>query len=105
MIAVKDPTNGSPFPGNIVPSSRLDKNGQALLNLFPLPNMTDRSISKGNYNYNFPNSWQAPKRNQLRQTGFSSHRQGPPFGAPLALVGRPRRSRCERRFQWRLAYA
>ena len=35
---VKDPLNGAPFPGNIVPSSRISPAGQALLDLFPLPN-------------------------------------------------------------------
>ena len=34
---VTDPSNGSPFPGNIIPSNRVSHNGQALLNIFPLP--------------------------------------------------------------------
>ena len=33
--------------------SRIDANGQSLLNVFPLPNFTDRRISRGNYNYVF----------------------------------------------------
>jgi hypothetical protein len=32
--------------------------------------MTDRSISNGNYNYNFPTSWHVPKRNQLGKMDF-----------------------------------
>src|SRR3989442_779494 len=35
--AVNDPLNGSPFPGNIIPTSRISHNGQALLNVFPQP--------------------------------------------------------------------
>jgi hypothetical protein len=34
---VTDPNNGTPFPGNIIPVSRISHNGQALLNIFPLP--------------------------------------------------------------------
>jgi hypothetical protein len=35
---INDPANGgAPFPGNIIPASRISQNGQALLNIFPLP--------------------------------------------------------------------
>ena len=54
LIPVRDPfNNNTPFAGNIVPASRLDPSGQALLNIFPLPNFTNRAISAGNYNYVF----------------------------------------------------
>lgn len=51
LIVVKDPNTGVAFPGNIVPASRIDPNGQAILNIFPLPNFTNRTISAGRYNY------------------------------------------------------
>jgi len=51
LIAIRDTTAGAPFPGNKIPSNRLDANGQALLNFFPQPNFLDRSVSKGAYNY------------------------------------------------------
>ena len=38
LIVIRDPSTGQPFPGNIIPTNRIDANGQALLNLFPLPN-------------------------------------------------------------------
>ena len=41
LIVIRDPATGQPFPGNIIPTSRIDANGQALLNLFPVPNATD----------------------------------------------------------------
>ena len=41
------------FNGNLVPAARINKNGQALLNVYPLPNATDLSITKGQYNYIF----------------------------------------------------
>ncbi len=59
LIPVRDPfNNNTQFPGNVIPKSRIDPSGQALLNMFPLPNFTNRAISLGNYNYVFttPNS-------------------------------------------------
>jgi hypothetical protein len=38
LIVVRDPLNGSPFPGNIIPQNRINGWGQAMLNYFPLPN-------------------------------------------------------------------
>src|SRR5665213_2549383 len=41
LISVLDPANNNkPFPGNVIPSSRINPVGQALLNFFPLPNYT-----------------------------------------------------------------
>ncbi len=51
MIVIKDPDTGAPFPGNIVPTNRIDPNGQAILNIFPQPNFLNRAISAGRYNY------------------------------------------------------
>jgi hypothetical protein len=34
---VNDPSNNTPFPGNIIPASRLSPNGVALLNIYPQP--------------------------------------------------------------------
>lgn len=58
LITVTDPTTHSPFPGNIIPISSINPNGEALLNVFPQPNFLNRTISKGNYNYiyNYENS-------------------------------------------------
>ncbi len=64
-IIIKDPTTNSPFPDNVVPASRINKNGQVLLNVFPLPNALDRSVTRGAYNYNFSQSWDIPKRQHL----------------------------------------
>jgi hypothetical protein len=30
VIAIKDPTTGQPFAGNVIPASRLNPNGQGL---------------------------------------------------------------------------
>jgi hypothetical protein len=36
-VVINDPLTGQPFPGNIIPSSRLSPNGTGLLNSYPLP--------------------------------------------------------------------
>jgi Carboxypeptidase regulatory-like domain/TonB dependent receptor len=51
-----------PFPGNIIPASRLSPVGQAILNLYPLPNYTTDSLTQnyvrpdnvGRYPYDMP---------------------------------------------------
>ncbi|MCC6585541.1 MAG: carboxypeptidase regulatory-like domain-containing protein [Bryobacterales bacterium] len=65
LIPIRDPSAGTPFPGNIIPASRINKNGQVLLNVFPQPNALDRSVTRGAYNYNFAQSWEIPKRQHL----------------------------------------
>jgi hypothetical protein len=58
-ILVRDPLSGQTcsstnaagcFPGNIIPANRLSPIGQAMLNLFPLPNTVDPT---GQRQYNF----------------------------------------------------
>lgn len=39
----------NPFPGNIIPASRLDPVGKAILNLYPLPNQTGNPDGGNNY--------------------------------------------------------
>jgi hypothetical protein len=51
LVTVLDPITRQPLPGNIVLASRVDPNGQALLNFFPLPNFFNTDISKRAYNY------------------------------------------------------
>jgi hypothetical protein len=65
IIPIRDPLNGQPFPGNVIPQNRINLNGQALLNVFPQPNATDFAITKGAYNYNFLQSWDIPKRQHM----------------------------------------
>jgi hypothetical protein len=53
LIPIKQPSTGIPYPGNIIPAGQISAYGQDLLNIFPLPNFTNRAISGGNYNYLF----------------------------------------------------
>lgn len=62
-IGIIDPTNRQPFPGNIIPASRIDSNGLVLLNWFPKPNTFDRTVTRGNYNY--ITQWESSNPTQL----------------------------------------
>jgi len=70
LIPVNDPKNkvngvSQPFPGNIIPPSRLDSNGIALLNILPLPNFINPAITGYNYNYQILEVQDFPKRFQV----------------------------------------
>lgn len=65
LIPIRDPLANANFPGNIVPASRVDRNGQAILNIFPLPNITDRALTGGNFNYQFQESIDQPRDQHL----------------------------------------
>jgi Carboxypeptidase regulatory-like domain/TonB-dependent Receptor Plug Domain len=58
------------FPRNVVPADRINKNGQAILNLFPLPNRLDRSLTLGNYNYVFQEITELPKKQNLLKVDY-----------------------------------
>lgn len=58
------------FPGNVIPANRINRNGQALLNVYPLPNATNLSITRGNYNYLFQESIKVPKRQNLFRVDY-----------------------------------
>jgi hypothetical protein len=75
LISIKDPLTGKPFPGNVIPSSRFDSIGEAILNFYPLPNYTDPNLSN-HYRYNYRSlysgSW--PRRqNWERSMRTSGH--------------------------------
>jgi hypothetical protein len=70
LIVIKDPTTGLPFANNKIPQNRLNTNGQALLNVLPLPNALDRSLTKGTYNYTFQESLEVPKRQHVGRVDY-----------------------------------
>jgi len=61
-VVIRDPLTGQPFPGNIIPSNRLDPNAIALLSVFPLPN-GDPAILGGRRNFQA----QAPSGRNYRE--------------------------------------
>src|SRR5205814_2648919 len=68
LIVIRDPLTGQPFPGNVVPADRIDPNGQALLNLFPLSNATDLLRQ---YNYTFQSSFDHPRNDQVLRVDWN----------------------------------
>ncbi len=50
LTTIVDPLTGVPFAGGIIPQSRISPQAQALLNLYPLPNIA----TPGAYNYQVP---------------------------------------------------
>jgi len=49
-VQIFDPTTGLQFPGNVIPQNRISPQAQALLNLYPLPNI----VGNPRYNYQIP---------------------------------------------------
>ena len=80
MIYIRDPllpgncstTSGGPacFPGNIIPASRIDKNGQALLNMLPMPNTSDPT-GRNEYNYAFQTVQDWPRNDQVLRVDWN----------------------------------
>jgi hypothetical protein len=67
LTFINDPLNQTPFPNMQVPANRIYAPGQALLNLFPQPNVTQ--VSNFNYTSQFPG--QAPRRETLLRADYN----------------------------------
>ncbi len=61
LTFINDPLTQQPFPGMVVPANRIYAPGQALLNIFPLPNVNQVS----NFNYTSQLPGEAPRRETL----------------------------------------
>lgn len=79
-VFIKDPTNSNPcsatnqsgcFPGNVIPANRINRNGQALLNFFPLPN-NQAAFSATGTNYIVQESLNVPKLSNVARVDFKS---------------------------------
>jgi len=70
LIVVRDPLTGQPFLNNMIPTPRINRSGQELLGVFPLPNALDRAVTRGAYNYNFQESLDVPKRQNVVRLDF-----------------------------------
>ena len=70
LRVVNDPTTGLPFPGNIIPANRINSNGQALLGTWPRENALDRSLTGGNFNYQFLGAQNAPRLNNVGRMDY-----------------------------------
>lgn len=59
-VVVNDPLTGQPFPNNIIPTSRRDPHGAAILNVLPTPN-----IAGDGFNFIIQNPMVHPRRQNL----------------------------------------
>jgi Carboxypeptidase regulatory-like domain/TonB-dependent Receptor Plug Domain len=74
LIFIRDPqlsgtcnvVTGGPacFPGNIIPSNRIDLVGQSMLKLMPLPNASDPTGTR-QYNYTYQTALERPRTDQV----------------------------------------
>jgi hypothetical protein len=62
LRVITDPSTHAPFPGNKIPQNQINQNALILLNLMPLPNQLDRSLTQGAYNYSWQDNCDIPKR-------------------------------------------
>ncbi len=67
LTFINDPLTQTPFPGMVVPANRIYAPGQALLNIFPLPNVNQ--VSNFNYTSQFPGS--SPRRETLLRMDYN----------------------------------
>ncbi len=66
-VPVLDPLTGKPFPGNVIPESRISPQARALLSLYPLPNFT------GNAGYNYQIPILSPTHQDALQSRFNKN--------------------------------
>ncbi len=71
FITITDPLSKSPFPGNVIPSNRIDPNMQKLLNIFPLPNYTGEKTAAGTgFNYQIQDFLQRQGNNEFLKVDY-----------------------------------
>ncbi len=69
LIPIIDPLSRTPFPGNKIPASRIDRTGLAMMNLFPLPNTTDPTGQR-QYNAEFINPFEQPRHDRILRVDY-----------------------------------
>jgi len=86
-VTVLDPITGVQFPNNIIPANRIDRNMQALMNLYPLPNRTDLTETKGQYNFIRQGLNDNPRQNHILRLDWKPNERD-----SLYISGRLQRS-------------
>jgi hypothetical protein len=72
VIPIRDPNTLQPFPGNVIPRSRISALGQSVLNFFPLPNYTEtdpNQLYRRNYRSNLSGTF--PRRQDLVRIDYA----------------------------------
>ena len=74
-VKIYDPTNGQLFPGSVIPANRIWAPGQALLNIFPMPNqnlVAGTNLPAGaTYNYQTQLPGTSPRREDLARLDYN----------------------------------
>jgi hypothetical protein len=70
LQVITDPTTGQPFTNNIIPSGRINKDAQLLMNMMPSPNQLNRDLTGGNYNFEWQDSCEIPKMLNALKTDY-----------------------------------
>ena len=114
LVFIRDPllsgncsaTTGGPacFPGNVIPANRIDPDGQALLNLFPLPNATDPT-GTNQYNYAFQTAQDWPRNDQVLRMDWNVAPEHDVLRPPAVRLREALRRRVAPRLDRRLAAA
>src|SRR6185503_7000589 len=68
LIVIRDPITKQPSPGNVIPTNRIDLNGQKLLSIFPLPNFVEPT---NNYNNVFQSTVDQPRREEILRVDWN----------------------------------
>lgn len=73
LISVLDPETGrTPFPNNVIPTSRISKIGKNILDFFPTPNFVDPLASRrAQWNYIASKSGPYPRRTEIARVDYS----------------------------------
>ena len=73
LITIKDPQTGQPFPGNVIPKTRISSLGLSILNYYPTPNYTDPDPRNAyRWNYRSVYSGNTPRRNDMVRTDWNA---------------------------------
>jgi hypothetical protein len=71
-IPIWDPTNNrTPFPNNIIPANRIDPVGRRLLEIFPLPTLTDDRFVRAGYNAEVQALVDQPRRDSILRIDYN----------------------------------
>jgi hypothetical protein len=68
-ITIKDPSTKLPFPGNVIPPTRIHPTGAAFMNLFPQPSTTDPTGLR-QYNAQYLNVLTNPREDRVLRVDF-----------------------------------
>ena len=68
-VTIIDPTNGLPFPGNVIPDYRIDPLARQMLGLFPAPNSSP-AVLGGNLNYSASTQTKLDFREELIRVDY-----------------------------------